>query len=306
MNSLIKSMLLTIVLFLGMSEASAKLHVVTTTTDLAELVRQVGGEHVEVESICKANQDPHYLQARPSFMVKLRKADLLVAIGLDLEVGWLPLLVRGSRNPKIRNGSDGYMEIGPLVNPIGIPTSIDASHGHVHAHGNPHFWVDPVRYEGLIVDITRRLMDLDPKNGPQYKANAHAFSEKLMAKIQEWRKKMEPFKGTLVLSYHDTFNYFLKRFGLVNAGTLENKPGIPPTPRHLKSLIHRVKNSGVPVLFHERFHDRKPSEFVASKSEIKLVVMPTSVGAVPAAKDYISFIDSIVDGFVEAMDATSK
>jgi ABC-type Zn uptake system ZnuABC Zn-binding protein ZnuA len=306
MNSFIKSMSVLLVFLLGVQEASAKLRVVTTTTDLAELVRQVGGEHVQVESICKANQDPHYLQARPSLMVKMRHADLVVAVGLELEAGWLPLLIRGSRNPKIRPGGDGYMELGSLVNPIDIPTSVDASHGHVHAHGNPHFWLDPVRYEGLIVDITRRLMDLDRAHGPQYKANAHAFTERLMAKIIEWRKKLEPYKGTLVLSYHDTFNYFLDRFGLVSAGTLENKPGIPPTPRHLSRVIQRVKRAGVPVLFHERFHDQKPSAFVASRSGATLLVMPTAVGAIPEATDYISFIDSIVDRFITAMESRNE
>lgn len=303
MVSFIKSMAIVVILFLGTGEASAKLRVVTTTTDLAELVRQVGGDHVEVESICKANQDPHYLQARPSLMVKLRRADLVVAVGLELEAGWLPLLIRGSRNPNIRPGGEGYLELGPEVNPIDIPASLDASHGHVHAHGNPHFWLDPVRYEGLISTITRKLMELDRVHGPQYKANAHAFSKKLLAKIYEWRRKMEPYKGTRVLSYHDTFNYFLQRFGLVSAGTLENKPGIPPTPRHLNGVIQRLKAEPIPILFHERFHDVKPSEFVASKTGTSLLVMPTSVGAVPDGVDYISFIDVIVNRFVSVMEA---
>ncbi len=306
MMSFIRVLSVFVMLVVGAKEASAKLKVVTTTTDLAELVRQVGGEHVQVESICKANQDPHYLQARPSLMVKLRRADLLVAVGLELEAGWLPLLIRGSRNPKIRPGGDGYLELGSLVNPIDIPTSVDASHGHDHAHGNPHFWLDPVRYEGLIVDITRRLMKLDRGNGPQYKANAHAFSEKLMAKIHEWRNKMEPYKGTRILSYHDTFNYFLERYGLVSAGTLENKPGIPPTPRHLNSVIQRLKLERVPVLFHERYHDQRPSDFVASKSGTPLLVAPTSVGSTPDASDYISLIDAIVDGFITAMGAQNE
>ena len=149
-------------------------------------------------------------------------------------------------------------------------------------------------------------MELDRGNGPKYKANAHAFSEKLMAKVYEWRKKMAPYKGTRVLSYHDTFNYFFARFGLVSAGTLENKPGIPPTPRHLKSLIERIKQEKVPVIFHERFHDRKPSDFVASRSGTKLLVIPTGVKAIPAASDYLSLIDAIVNTFVRAMEMQNE
>ena len=145
-------------------------------------------------------------------------------------------------------------------------------------------------------------MELDPQNGMAYKANAYAFSQRILAKMPEWQKKLDPYKGTPIVCYHDTFNYFFKRFGLVSAGTLENKPGIPPTPRHLTQLIAKLKEMKVPVLFHERYHDQKPSKFVAQRSGVTLLVMPTSVGSVPEANDYISLIDVLVNNFVSAME----
>ena len=149
----------------GSSVANAKINVVTTTTDLADLVRQIGGPHVTVQSITKARQDPHYVKAKPSLMVKLRRADLLVSVGLDLETGWLPRLIRGSRNPKIRSGEPGNLKVGGFIKAIGIPTAIDHSHGHVHAHGNPHFWLDPVQFKKIVSTVTKRLMKLDPAHG---------------------------------------------------------------------------------------------------------------------------------------------
>jgi zinc/manganese transport system substrate-binding protein len=286
--------------------AQAKLNVVTTTTDLADIIRQVGGKHVNVESICKANQDPHFLQARPSLMVKLRKTNLIVSVGLEFEEAWLPLLIQGSRNPHIRRGAKGFLEFGPQIDAIGIPTSIDNSRGHVHVLGNPHFWLDPLRVERILGTVTQRLMHLDPKNAMAYKANAFAFGERIRQKMFEWENKLKPYKGTPIVSYHDTFSYFFARFGMESAGFLENRPGIPPTPRHLNETILRLKAMKVPVLFHERYHDIKASQFVAARTDVTLLVVPTSVGAVPEANDYIALIDTLVNQLVTAMEKRSE
>jgi zinc/manganese transport system substrate-binding protein len=279
----------------------AKTKVITTTTDLAALVKQIGGEHVEVGALCKANQDPHYVQTRPSLMVKLRRADLVLSVGLDLEIGWLPLIIRGARNPKIRPGNLGYLNLGTSVTAIDVPLSADASQGHVHTRGNPHYWLDPVRIAKLIPIIAQGLSAVDPEHTKAYQTNANTFGQALDKKIAVWDKRMAPYRGTEVLSYHDTFNYFYLRYGLINAGTLENKPGIPPSPRHLSSLIQTAKFKKIPVLFHEAFHDKKPSGLVADRSGAKLLILPVSVGAMPKVKSYTDLIDMVVDQFVTAM-----
>ncbi|MBR56808.1 MAG: ABC transporter substrate-binding protein [Myxococcales bacterium] len=290
----------------GSSTANAKLNVVTTTNDLADLVRQIGGPHVKAQSITKPRQDPHYVKAKPSLMVKLRRADLLVSIGLDLETGWLPSLIRGSRNPKIRPGEPGYLKVGGFIKAIGIPTAVDHSHGHVHAHGNPHFWLDPVRIQKLLSTVTKRLMKLDPAHAAEFKARAAALSEKLDAKIQEWTQKMAPYKGTPLVSYHDTFNYFYDRFGLVGVGTLEIKPGVPPSPKHLSRAIQMVKGNDVKVLLHEIYHDERPSKFVAKRTGAKIVFLPTSVGGVREASDYIAFMDVLINNIIASLEPAKE
>jgi ABC-type Zn uptake system ZnuABC Zn-binding protein ZnuA len=284
------------------TSAQAELAVITTTTDLAHLVEQIGGPHVQVESLCKANQDPHFVQARPSLMVKLRRADLVVSVGLDLEIGWLPLLLRGARNPKILRGQPGNLPLGTLVTALGVPASTDASQGHLHPRGNPHYWLDPVVFETLIAPTAARLAQLDPANAATYTANAAAYAKTLNQKITGWAQQMQPHAGTAVLNYHDTFRYFMQRYHLTSAGTLENKPGVPPSPRHLSTLIQSAKQAKIPVLLHETFQDAKSSELVAKRSGATLLVLPVSVGA-GGTRSYIALMDHLVNQFTTAMAA---
>jgi zinc/manganese transport system substrate-binding protein len=286
------------VLLLGASSAQASLRVVTTTTDLKALVEAVGGEHVRVQSICKANQDPHYVQARPSFMVTLRDADLLVHVGLDLEIGWLPLLVDGARNPKIRAERAGSLNLGESIKVLGVPATTDAALGHLHPSGNPHYWLDPVRFRSLVPVVAQRLIELMPAQTKSLQQRADAYGAKLDRAIVGWAKRMAPLKGIKVLTYHDTFLYFLKRYGLIGAGVLENKPGVPPSPRHLARLIQQARSEKIPLLLHESFHNRKPSGLVADRSGAQLVVLPVSVGAEPGTQGYIRLIDRLVERLV--------
>ena len=286
------------VLLLGASSAQASLRVVTTTTDLKALVEAVGGEHVRVQSICKANQDPHYVQARPSFMVTLRDADLLVHVGLDLEIGWLPLLVDGARNPNIRAGRAGSLNLGESIKVLGVPATTDAALGHLHPRGNPHYWLDPVRFRSLVPVVAQRLIQLMPAQTKSLQQRADAYGAKLDKAIAAWAKRMAPLQGIKVLTYHDTFLYFLKRYGLVGAGVLENKPGVPPSPRHLARLIQQARSEKIPLLLHESFHNRKPSGLVADRSGAQLVVLPVSVGAEPGTQDYVRFMDRLVEHLV--------
>ena len=286
------------VLLLHASSAQATLRVVTTTTDLKALVEAVGGEHVRVQSICKANQDPHYVQARPSFMVTLRDADLLVHVGLDLEIGWLPLLVDGARNPKIRAGRAGSLNLGESIKVLGVPATTDAALGHLHPRGNPHYWLDPVRFRSLVPVVAQRLIQLMPAQTKHLQQRADAYGAKLDKAIAGWAKRMAPLQGIKVLTYHDTFLYFVARYGLVGAGVLENKPGVPPSPRHLARLIQHARSEKIPLLLHESFHNRKPSGLVADRSGAQLVVLPVSVGAEPGTHDYVRFIDRLVERLV--------
>jgi zinc/manganese transport system substrate-binding protein len=286
------------VLLLGASSAQASLRVVTTTTDLKALIEAVGGEHVRVQSICKANQDPHYVQARPSFMVTLRDADLLVHVGLDLEIGWLPLLVDGARNPKIRAGRSGSLNLGESIKVLGVPATTDAALGHLHPRGNPHYWLDPVRFRSLVPVVAQRLIELMPAQAKSLQQRADAYGAKLDKAITGWAKRMRPLQGIKVLTYHDTFLYFIARYGLVGAGVLENKPGVPPSPRHLARLIQQARSEKIPLLLHESFHNRKPSGLVADRSGAQLVVLPVSVGAEPGTQGYIRLIDRLVERLV--------
>ncbi|MDP7112946.1 MAG: metal ABC transporter substrate-binding protein, partial [Myxococcota bacterium] len=215
---------LPLLLFAG--EAGAVMRVVTTTTDLAALVREVGGARVRVTAICKGGQDPHHLRARPGHMVLLSRADLLVAVGLELEVGWLPLLVQGARNPAINPGRPGYLDASTAITAIEVPRGgVDRSGGDVHAFGNPHYWLDPENGRKVAALVAHRLARLDPGGSAHFEARRKAFDARLVAAIARWTRAMAPRRGTPVVSYHRTFSYLFARFGLRQAGTVEERPG---------------------------------------------------------------------------------
>lgn len=282
--------------------ALADLDVVTTTTDLADIVRAIGGDHVDVESICQGSQDPHYVQARPSYMVTVSDADLLVAVGLELEVGWLPDLIQGARNPDVNPGNLGYLEAASVIAPIDVPTgSVDRSEGDLHPDGNPHFWLDPINAQLAATAIADRMGELDPDNTAYFDANLEAFNTRIDEAMVRWSTAMAPFAGTQITSYHRTFNYFFERFELEAIGYIEERPGIPPAPSHLARLIRQMAADDVPVIFHESYYDVSESEMVASRTDASVLLLPVSVGGVDGVSSYEELIDAIVDGFVETM-----
>ncbi|MDX2054794.1 MAG: metal ABC transporter substrate-binding protein [Polyangiaceae bacterium] len=281
--------------------ASAELRVVTTTSDLGYFVRTIGGDKVRVDTICQGAQDPHFVQARPSYMVTLSRADLLVSVGLELEVGWLPSLIQGARNPNIKPGKPGYLEASRAVKAIDIPKGqVDRSRGDVHPFGNPHFWLDPLNAKLASSAIAERMAALDPKNAGLYRANQRTFEGKLDKKMKEWSDRMAPFRNTKIVSYHATFNYFHRRFGLSGIGYLEDRPGIPPSPAHLVELIRQMKEHKVRVIFHEAFYDHSTSDMVGARASAKVLVLPTSVGGAKGADTYEQLIDTLVNQFVAA------
>lgn len=282
--------------------AAAELRVVATTSDLAYFAQTVGGDKVHVDAICQGTQDPHFVQARPSYMVTLSRADLVVAVGLELEVGWLPSLIQGARNPDINPGHPGYFEAASAVKPIDIPQGgVDRSRGDIHPFGNPHFWLDPLNAKLAVRALAERMAQLDASDAAVFRANAAAFERRIDTKMREWSARMAPFKGAKIATYHATFNYFHNRFGLTSIGYLEDRPGIPPSPAHLVDLIRQMKEQRVPVIFHEAFYDHATSDMVGARAEAKVLVLPTSVGGASGTETYEKLIDYIIGRFIAAM-----
>jgi zinc/manganese transport system substrate-binding protein len=289
-------------LLLVAGPAAAELRIVTTTTDLAYLAQTIGGDSVQVDAICQGGQDPHFVQARPSYMVTLSQADLVISVGLELEVGWLPSLIQGARNPDINPGHAGYLEAASAIVAIDIPRGgVDRSRGDVHPFGNPHFWLDPLNAKLAAHAIAARMAQLDAANAATFRKNEAAFAQRIDKKMQEWTAKMAPYKGAKIASYHATFNYFHDRFGLQSIGYLEDRPGIPPSPAHLVDLIRQMKEQHVPVVFHESFYDRATSDMVGARAGAKVLVLPTSVGGASGTETYEKLIDYLVGRFVAAM-----
>lgn len=287
---------------LDANTAAADLRVVATTTDLADLARAVGGKHVDVDAICKGEQDPHYVQARPSYMVRLSRADLLISVGLDLEVAWLPPLIRGARNPAINRGKPGHLDASTAITPIDVRgRKVDRRGGDLHPRGNPHYWLDPHNARPIARAIAARMQKLDPDHAADYAKNVAAFGKRLDAALARWDKRMAPHRGKPVVSYHATFNYFIQRFGLSLRGFVESKPGIPPAPAHLARLIGQMRKDHVGVILHERYHDESASQLVARRTKATVVKLPTSVAGGASTSDYIKLMDHLVERTAAAL-----
>lgn len=290
------------VCLLWFSPAHAGLNVITTTEDIASLVREVGREYVTVASIVKGYQDPHYAEAKPSFMVKINRADLLVYIGMELEIGWLPLVIEGSRNPNIRLGQPGHLDLSTAITPIEVPAGeVDRSMGDIHPFGNPHYHLDPANGLLMARAIAERLALLDPGRETEYKSNLEDFRNRLESKLKQWTARMEKFRGAKVAAYHLTWSYFLKRFGLEYAGVIENKPGIPPSPKHLAELAEAMKRHKIKAILNDNYMDPSFANLLGQKTGAAVLVLPASVGGVPEAKDYIGLFDYAVARLEQAL-----
>jgi len=284
------------------SPAWAELRVVTTTTDLGWIAHVVGGDRIHVDTICAGNQDPHFLQARPSYMVTLSRADLLVAVGLELEVGWLPALIQGARRPAINPGRPGYLEAATAIQPIDVPVGgVDRSRGDIHPFGNPHFWLDPLNVKLAARAIADRLAQLDPADAPVFRANLATLNGRIDRRMQRWQATLAPYRGTKIASYHATFNYFARRFGLQQVGYLEDRPGIPPSPGHLVDLVRQMRAAHARVILHENFYDPATSRVVAERADAQVLLLPVSIGGAPATSSYERLLDLIVGQVVAAL-----
>ena len=279
---------------------AAKVRVVTTLTDLADFARELGGDHVDVFSLATGVEDTHGVPMKPSFVPLMNRADLLVHAGFGLEHAFLPALIEASKNPRIQYGKPGYVDCSPGVAPLGVPKSTDHSQGDVHPYGNPHYMLDPVLAKIAIGHIYDALVQTAPEYQADFKRNRDAYLAKLDAKIAEWVKLAQPLKGLKFVSYHEEWEYFAERFGMKVFGTVELKPGIDPTPRHIEELIAGMKAEKVPIVVREPQFPEKVPKLIAEQTGAKLVKLPIMPGGVPNTGTYIEMIEYNVQTLVKA------
>ena len=274
--------------------AQAKLNVVATLPDFGSLASEIGGDKVNVTVLAKATEDPHFVDARPSFVVALRNADVLIDGGAELELGWLPPLLQNARNPKIDVGKPGRIQASEGVRLMNVPANVTRAAGDVHALGNPHFTVDPIIAKAIAQHIAQSFSALDPTNAAFYQANYKKFEATINAKLQEWGAAMVPFHGQHVVAYHDSWPYFAHRFGVAIDIFLEPKPGIPPSPSHLTEVIAQMKAQHIKAVIVEPFHDRRIAEKVATATGAKVVEFSQFPGGLSGTDSYVKLIDTLV------------
>lgn len=329
--------LFVVTILIASLNATASVKIVATTPDLASIANEIGGGNVEVVSIARGYEDPHHIIAKPSFILKANKADLWITVGMDLEVGWEPLILSGARNSDIMVGSAGYLDCSAKIRKLEIPTVIDRSLGDVHPAGNPHYWLDPYNGRLIAEEIAERLSRLDPSHSAVYGKNLDSFKKRLDEKMfgrtvltsangdelwrmsdegsldqyceknniqpdpSSWYGKMKSIRVKQYIAYHKLWIYFNNRFGIETVDFLEPKPGIPPTPSHLANIIDIVKNKGIKLLVQSTYNNPQASNFMKEKTGIGVLTLPTSVGGTKEAETYFGLFDVITDSFVSAL-----
>ncbi len=286
-------------LLLG-NAAHAELRVFATVPEWAALAREIGGDKLKVYSATTAFQDPHRIEAKPSLLAQARQANLVIAAGADLEVGWLPLVLRDSGNAAIQPGRPGYFEAAAFVNRLDVPTVIDRAHGDVHAAGNPHTHLDPRNVQRVVEALATSLADIDPSNAAVYQANLKAFSSKWQAAITRWEKEGAPLKGVGVLVHHASFTYLTRWLGIKEVGMLEPKPGIEPSSGHLTGLLAQQQAVPARMVLRTAYNQDGPSQWIAAKTGIPAVLMPYTVGGTPEAKDLFGLFDDSLQRLLKA------
>jgi len=285
--------------------AGAALNVVATTEDLADLTRQVGGDRVKVESISRGYQDPHYVEAKPSFILKLAKANLLVAVGRELEIGWLPPLIQQSRNARIQVGADGYLDASLTAKILEIPTGqITRAMGDVHPLGNPHYWLDPGNGRHVAKAVVGKLSQMAPADAAYFATRYADFDKRLAEAEKRWDALMASYKGLKIVTYHRSWANFTERFGLDVIGYVEPRPGIPPSPGHTLDLMAEMKRQNVKILLVEPYFDLKTPQSIGRETGAKVLVMLPSVGGEKEITDYIKLFDYDLDLLVAAIKET--
>jgi len=302
-NDAINTIVLTAALFFGFSSViQAKLNVVTTTADFGALAREIGGDLVNISVLAKPTEDPHFVDAKPSYIAKLARADVLIEGGAELEMGWLPPLIDGSRNSKIALGKPGHVPCAEGLALLEVPATLDRSRGDIHAMGNPHFMTDPMNARHVAERIAAAFSAADADHNAAYRQKLDAFVKRLDEKLPAWEKEMAPFKGKRVVAYHNSWPYFAQRFGVKIDLFLEPKPGIPPTPANLASVQSDMKTQGVRVIIVEPYQNRKTAENVAQATGAAIVDVAQYPGGVKGTEGgYIELIDYLVKSIAKAL-----
>jgi ABC-type Zn uptake system ZnuABC Zn-binding protein ZnuA len=280
-----KHLMITLLAAMTVQHAQAVVKVVTTLSDLADLTQQVGGDRVRVDYIVRGDQNPHFVDVKPSYMMKLKSADVFLMIGMELEL-WAPQIIDGSRNANL-----DVVDLSKGISKLEVPSKVDASQGDVHRYGNPHYWLDPRNVRAIVEEIVASLARSSPGDEQFYRANAESYLKKLEGKIAEWEAIMKPFRGSKVITFHKSWTYFADWLGLVVADQVEPKPGIPPSPSHTTDLIHLVRSGNIKAVIVEPFYDTSAPEQIARSTSARVLQLATSVGGVDAAKDYIALME---------------
>ncbi len=287
------------------ASAAGRLQIMTATTDLAALAQEIGGDRVEVESVARGYQDPHFVEAKPSFLLKLRHADLLIVVGLELEIGWLPPLISQSTNPKIQVGAPGYFDASRFAKILEIPTGVvTRAEGDVHPLGNPHYWLDPENGLRIAKGIQNKLSEMRPGDAAYFAERYNSFEQRIKQADEKWLAEMKPYAGRKVVTYHRSWPNFAEHFGLNVVGYVEPRPGIPPSPQHTVELIGLMKRDGVKVILVEPYFDLKTPNAIARDTGAKVVVLMPSVGGEKEITDYFKLFDYDIVKLKQACDAT--
>lgn len=304
----VQFIMLTVFLCSFASGALAEVRIVSSVPTFAAIAEEIGGDKVEVESLSKGYQDPHFVDAKPSYVLKLNRADMLIYNGLGLEIGWLPILVTGARNSKILPGNVGNLDCSTLIpNLLEIPTTrIDRTMGDIHPGGNPHYMLDPKNGIAVASGIAQRLKQLDPENASFYDERLKDFVKRVSAKSKEWKKKLSPYKGTQIVTYHKSWVYLSNWTGFQEVGYVEPKPGIPPSPSYVAELIRKIQRMDVKLVIAESYYPKKVSALIAQKAGASFLVLPAQVGGRDGINTYFDLLDVIVNEVTSKIENTKQ
>ncbi|MGH7496652.1 MAG: metal ABC transporter substrate-binding protein [bacterium] len=284
-----------ILLFAWTFPVQAKVKIVTTLPDLADLASQIGGERAQVDFIVRGDQNPHFVEVKPSYMIKLKSADIFFMIGMDLEM-WAQQIIDGSRNDKLK-----VVDLSKEIQKLEVPVRADASQGDVHRFGNPHYWLDPRNIRAMMQEMIAAMAAVSPNDESFFRANAEAYLKRLEGRIAEWETLMKPFAGSKIITFHKSWSYFADWLGLMIADQIEPKPGIQPSPSHTSDLIKLVREGSIKAIIVEPFYDANAPEQIARSTNAKVIRLTTSVGGVEAARDYIAMMDYNITTLAQAL-----
>ena len=276
-------------------QGEGKLKVLTTTTNIQSLTKSIAGARIHLEVLLKGPQDPHFISPKPSYMIKARGADLLILAGMELEIGWLPLIIQGARNPRIQPGQRGYLDVSQFIQALSVPQGkVDRFFGDIHPFGNPHYFLDPLRAVQVSKGISEKLSELDPKNTEYYIRNQKQFAKNVHGKMKEWKRRIQKSGVKKIVTYHASFEYFLDRFQLDLLGLVEEKPGIPPSAKHILNLIGKMRDSQSSCILVSSFYSNKWAEKIRAALPVHAETVAVEVGASKEATDYISLMEGAV------------